>query len=150
MPMPAHTTASRATWVTSSRALSDHVRGDQIRVSTPGGSVRGLEDIPCPPQGVDHRLAATVDLLAEVGHIELDDVGPSAEVVAPHPVQYLRLGKHALGVAHHEAQQLELGGGQRNRLSAARDFVAVLVKRKITDDDLGAARLARDAGPAQQ
>ena len=31
-PMQAHTTASRATCVTSSRARSDHARGDRMRV----------------------------------------------------------------------------------------------------------------------
>ena len=99
---------------------------------------------------MDHRFPAAVDLLAEVRHVQLDDVGPPAEVVAPHPVQDLRLGQHSLRVAHHEPQQLELGRGQRDRLTAARDFVAVLVEGQIADHDLGAARLAGHTGAPQQ
>src|SRR5215212_7101411 len=109
--MPAHTTASSATCVTSRRARSDHVRGDRIRVSTVGGSTRGLEDIPRPAQRVDHRFATAVDLLPEIRHVQLNDVGPATEVVTPHPVEYLRLGQHTLGVPHHEAKEFELGCG---------------------------------------
>src|SRR6476661_177037 len=101
-----HASASKSTWPTSSRDRSDQVLGDQ-RPFTP--SAGGLEDIPRPSQGVDHRLPAAVDLLTQIRDVELDDVGPATEVVAPHPVEDLRLGQHALGVAHHEAQQLELG-----------------------------------------
>src|SRR5258708_5469918 len=100
--MPVHTTASSSTWMTSSRTRSDQVRGDQSRVrdtgfdgspsgsvlnGSPSGSASRLEHIPSAPQGVDHRVATAVDLLAQVGHVQLDDVGPAAEVIAPHPVQ---------------------------------------------------------------
>src|SRR3954447_12223266 len=50
-------------------------------------SAGGLEDIAHASHGVDHRLAAGVDLLAQVGDVELDDVGLTAEVVVPHPVE---------------------------------------------------------------
>src|ERR1700682_2081095 len=105
-PMPAHTTANKAIWVTSRRARSDHVRGERLRVGWRAcrRSARGLEDIPGPAQGVDHRFAPAVDLLPQIGDIQLDDVGPAAEVVAPHPVEDLGLAQHPLRVAHHEPQ----------------------------------------------
>src|SRR6476469_654527 len=86
-----------------------------------------LEDIPRPSHGVDQRLAAGVDLRAQVGDVELDDVGLAAEVVVPHPVEDLGLGQHALGVAHEVAQQLELRRRQADLLAAAHHLVAVLV-----------------------
>src|SRR6478672_6556518 len=109
-----------------------------------------LEDIPRPSHGVDHRLAAGVDLLAQVGDVELDDVGLAAEVVVPHPVEDLGLGEHALGVAHEEAQQLELGGGELDELVGPADLVAVLVEHEIADDQLGTLPRGRHAGAAQQ
>src|SRR6478609_4916540 len=96
-----------------------------------------LEDIPGSSHGVDHRLPASVDLLAQVGDVELDDVGLAAEVVVPHAVEDLRLGEHALRVAHEVAQQLELRCGQVDLLAAAPDLVAVLVESQVTDDEHG-------------
>ena len=48
-------------------------------------SGRGLEHVAGAAQRVDHRRAAGVDLLAQVGDVELDDVGLAAEVVAATP-----------------------------------------------------------------
>src|SRR6478752_1966022 len=103
-PIAAQTTASRATSVTSKRTRSDQVRGDQNRVP---GSACGFEDIPGAPQCVDHRVPATVDLLAQVRHIQFNDVRPPPEVVTPHPVEDLGLAQYPLGIAHHEPQQFE-------------------------------------------
>src|SRR5207342_376240 len=61
-------------------------------------SAGGLEDIAHASHGVDHRLTAGVDLLAQVGDVQLDDVGLAAEVVVPDAVEDLRLGQHPLGV----------------------------------------------------
>src|SRR5277367_5765118 len=97
-------------------------RRDQVRPMLTGR----LEDVAGAAQGMDHGLAPAVDLLAQVRDIELDDVGSAAEVVTPHAVQDLRLAQHPLGVAHHEAQKLELGGRQRNWLAAAGHLMAVL------------------------
>src|SRR4051794_7904493 len=53
------------------------------------GSAGRLEDISRSAHRVDHRCSAGVDLLPQVGDVQLDDVGLSAEVVVPDPVQDL-------------------------------------------------------------
>src|SRR6476620_9651293 len=111
-------------------------------------SARRLEDIPHASHGVDHRLTAGVDLLAQVGDVELHDVGLAAEVVVPDAVEDLRLGQHPLGVAHEVAQQLELGGRQLDRRTAAGDLVAVLVEGEVADDDDRVLVLRGDDGGA--
>src|SRR6266508_1174416 len=83
-----------------------------------GRSAGGFEDIAGAPHRVDHRLPAGVDLLAQVGNVELDDVGLAAEVVAPHAIEDLGLGEHPPRVAHQEPEQLELGGSQGDPLAA--------------------------------
>src|SRR5690348_11474933 len=119
--MPRQTTASTTICPTNNRRRSDQTR--RALANDRDSLLAGwLEDIPCAAQRVDHGLATTVDLLAQVGNIEFDDVGPAAEVVAPDAVQNLCLAQDSLGVAHHEAQQLKLGGGQRDWLTSARHF----------------------------
>src|SRR5437868_9844111 len=96
-------------------------------------SWRRLEHVPGTAHGVDHRLAAGVDLLAQVGDVELDDVGLAAEVVVPDPVEDLGLAQHPARVAHQEAQQLELGRRQHDVLTAPAYLVAVLVELEVAD-----------------
>src|SRR5215217_5115136 len=147
-PIAAHTKASRTICVASSRTRSDHVRGERMRLRP--ASACGLEDISGTAQRMDHRLASAVDLLAQIGDVELDDVGSATEVVAPHAVKNLRLAQHTFGIAHHEPQQLEFGSGQRDEVAAAGDLVAVLVEHQIADDDLGPAGFAGHPGTPQQ
>src|SRR3984957_13364804 len=78
-----------------------------------------LQDVADAADGVDERDAARVDLLAQVADVELHHVGLAAEVVVPHPVEDLRLRQHPPGVAHHEPEQLELGGGMVVEFSVA-------------------------------
>ena len=82
---------------------------------------------------MDHGLTALVDLAAQIGDVELDDIGLAAEVVVPHPVQDLGLGQDAARVAHEVAQQLELRGGQVDRVLAAPHLVGVLVHGQVPD-----------------
>src|SRR6478609_7068228 len=111
-------------------------------------SARRLEDIAHASHGVDHRLTAGVDLLAQVGDVELDDVRLAAEVVVPDAVEDLRLGQVPLGVAHEVAQQLELGRGQLDRRAAADDLMAVLVEGQVPDGDHRVLLVGRDHGRA--
>src|SRR5262249_46093298 len=76
-----------------------------------------LEDVAHAADGVDHRLAAGVDLLAQVADVQLDHVRLAAEVVVPDPVEDLGLGQHPARVAHEETQQLELRGGELDQLA---------------------------------
>src|SRR6202011_6175021 len=151
-PMPTHTTASRLTSVTSNRARSDQARGERSRRSQPGrlGSVAGFEDIACAAKRINHRRPTAIDLLAQVRHVQFDDVGPPTEVVTPDPVEDLRLAQYFPRVAHHESQQLEFCCGERNLVAAAGHFVAVFVKHQVADDDLRTTVLAGDSRAAQQ
>ena len=96
-----------------------------------------LQHVSRAAHGVDHRLAPGVDLLAQVGDVELDDVGLAAEVVVPDAVEDLRLGQDPLGVAHQEAEQLELRRGQRDLRTVAAYLVAVLVELEVADAQHG-------------
>src|ERR1700677_3865232 len=90
-----------------------------------------LQDVADAADGVDERFAARVYLLAQVADVELDHVGLAAEVVVPHAVKDLRLGEHPPGVAHHEPEQLELGGGEVDQLAAAAYLAGVLVHGQV-------------------
>ena len=59
------------------------------------------------------------------------------EVVVPDVVEDLRLGQHPVGVAHEVAQQLELGGGQRDRLAGLPHLVAVVVEFDVGEGRAG-------------
>src|SRR6478752_3006895 len=122
-PASTDTTATSSTAVSTSRDVRERNQGTASRVH--GGR---LQDVPGAAHGVDHRLPACVDLLAQVGDVELDHVGLAAEVVVPHPVEDLRLRQHPLGVAHQESQQLELGGGQGDLGAGPPYLVGVLVE----------------------
>src|SRR6478736_5578659 len=58
--------------------------------SSIGPSGGRLEDITEAPHGVDHRFPSGIDLLAQVGNVQLHDIGLTAEIVVPDPVQDLR------------------------------------------------------------
>ena len=115
-----------------------------------GTHAGGLQDVAGTADGVDHRLPAGVDLLAQVADVELDDVGLAAEVVVPDPVEDLRLAQHPARVAHEEPQQLELGRGQLDPVAAAVYLVRVLVQGQVADGQPGRAGVPAGAGPAQQ
>ena len=135
----------------SSRVRSDQRDGcSEAPAATTGAAhgahAAGLSTYPAPRSVWIIGLAPGVDLLAQVGDVQLDDVGLAAEVVVPHPVQDLRLRQHPLGVAHEVAQQLELRGGQPKSSPPRRHLVAVLVQRQVADDEQ--ARRRRTAAAA--
>ena len=82
---------------------------------------------------MNHRRAVGVDLLTQVGDVELDDVRLATEIVVPDSVEDLGLAEHSPWVAHEVSEQLELGRGQLNLYAAALYFMAVLVECQITD-----------------
>ena len=61
---------------------------------------------------MDQGRTVLVELLAEIAHVGLADVGVAVEVVVPDVVEDLRLGDHPRRVFHEEAQHLELGRGE--------------------------------------
>src|SRR5450756_2954581 len=93
---------------------------DSARSDRPAILVRSrcrLEDVTDAAHRMDERFVTRVDLLAQVADVQLDDMGLSAEVVVPDPVEDLRLAQYPAWVAHQEAKQLELGGGQLDQLT---------------------------------
>src|SRR6476619_6448352 len=98
-----------------------------------GSCGRWAQYVSSAAQGVNHRRTVGIDLLAEVGDVELDDVCLAAEVVVPDPIQDLGLAEHSPWVAHQVAEQLEFGSRQLDLHAAAAYLVAILVERQISD-----------------
>src|SRR5262249_58954771 len=96
-------------------------------LALPMESAHWLEDVAHAADGVDHRLAAGVDLLAQVADVQLDHVRLAAEVVVPDPVEDLGLGPHPARVAHEEPQQLELGRGELDQLAVPAYLPGLLI-----------------------
>lgn len=82
---------------------------------------------------MDHGFAACVDFLAEVGDVELYDIGLAAKVVVPDVVEDLGLGDDPLGVFHEVAQEVELGCGELDVLACSGDFAGVDVEGEVAD-----------------
>src|SRR5262245_38722300 len=83
------------TWSGSSRRSSQNRRK---RGTLSGPLWLGQpEHVSKAAQGGDQARPAAVHLAAQHGHVGLDDPGVTAEVVVPHVVEDLHLGKHAVG-----------------------------------------------------
>jgi hypothetical protein len=61
-------------------------------VACAGSSWQRFEYVSDAADGMDEGVAAGVDLLAQVGDVQLHDVSLTHEVVAPDPVEDLGLG----------------------------------------------------------
>ncbi len=124
---------------------------DQLRPQRNGSHpARRFQHVTDAAHGVDHRGAVAVDLLAQVADVELDDVRVAAEVVAPHPVEDLRLRQHPARVEHQVAQQVELGRGELHEFLAAVHLAGVLVHDQVTDRDRVTGRLVGQSGASHQ
>src|SRR5688500_2966379 len=77
------------------------------------------EGVPEAAHCVDHRRPAPVDLSAQAGDADLDQVAAAVEGAAPDVVEDLRLAEHLPGVAHHQAEQVELLDGELDRYARA-------------------------------
>src|SRR5690606_29048458 len=93
--------------------------------------------LPISTHGMDHGFCINIDLLAQVGDIQLDDVGLAIKVVVPYVIQDLRLGNHAAGVVHQVAEQIEFGGGQRNLAACPGDIMRVRIQHQVANDQFG-------------
>src|SRR5664280_1879911 len=114
------------------------------------GSRRRLEHVPDPPHGVQQRLATTVDLLAEVPNVQLDDVALTTEVVVPDPVEDLGLAQYPARVAHQVPQQFELRRRQLDQLPTAAYLAGLLVQGQVQHAQLAVLMHFGQAHPAQQ
>src|SRR3954452_18197888 len=94
------------------------------------------QHVPRPADGVQQaRLAARLELAAQVGDEDLDGVRGRERVVAPHLVEQPLAGDDDPLVAHQVLEQLELALGQLDRAVAAQDLVGVGVELEVGDDE---------------
>src|SRR3954453_11497591 len=146
---PADSSASRQRSV--SACSSDLIEratpvGDLWRLQ---GSTSCAQHVAGAADGVQQpRLAAALELAAQVGHEDLDRVGRRERVVAPDVLEQ-PLARHddAL-VAHQVLQQLELALGQLDDALAAGTLVRGGVQRQVGYAQR--ARAARRAPPQQR
>src|SRR4051812_26535523 len=105
-------------------------------------------DVGRPADGVQQaRLAARLELAAQVGDEDLDRVRLRERVVAPDLVEQALARDDDALVAHQVLEQLELALGQLDHPVAAQDLVGVGVELEVGHHERG--RAARRA-PAQQ
>src|ERR1017187_7842402 len=71
-------------------------------------SSRLSQAVAHPPDGVHQRRIVTIDLLAQIGDVRLDDIRVALEVVVPHRVENLRLRQHAAGIDQQVPEEAEL------------------------------------------
>src|SRR3954447_13391414 len=107
-----------------------------------------LDHVAGAPFGVEQaRLAAGLELAAQVGDEDVDRVGRSGRVVAPDLVEEPLAGYDEPVVSHQELEQLELAVGELDLALAAHDLAGVGIEREIADlEGGGSARRP----PAQQ
>src|SRR4051812_5985552 len=107
-----------------------------------------LDHVAGAPFGVQEpRLAARLELAAQVGDEDVDRVGRRGRVVAPDLVEEPLAGDDEPVVSHQELEQLELAVGELDLALAPHDLAGVGIEREIADlEGGGSARRP----PAQQ
>src|SRR5436190_9531989 len=118
--------ARSPTTESAASSSSRRARRDTLRL-------RRAEGVPDEADRPDQRRPEPVELLAQVAHVRLDDVGVAAEVVVPYVVQDLPLRQDAPRVEHEEAEQVELGAGELDELVAAPDLARLLVQGQVRE-----------------
>src|SRR5918996_1193868 len=106
------------------------------------------KDIPRSADGVQQpRLAAGLELAAQVGDEDLDGVRRRERVVAPDLLEQALAGYDDALVAHEVLEELELALGELDLAVAARHLVGVRVQGEVGD---GQRRRPARWAPAQQ
>src|SRR3954469_2504875 len=104
------------------------------------GMCSSTEHVSRAADGVQHaRLAAGLELAAEVGDEDLDRVRRRERVVAPDLLEEALARHDDALVAHEVLEQLELALGELDGAVAARDLVRVRVQGEVGDDERRAA-----------
>src|SRR4029450_6669587 len=104
------------------------------------GTPSSTQHVPRATDGVQQpRLAAGLELAAQVRDEDLDRVRRRERVVAPDLLEQALAGHDDALVAHEVLEQLELAAGEVDVAPAASDLVRVGVERKVAYDDRGAA-----------
>ena len=95
-------------------AEGEHERHRQARrARSPRGGGYARTRYPAPRTvSITEGSFDSVELAAQVAHVDVDDVAASVEVDSPHRVQELLAGQHLPGVPHEVLKQRELPAGQ--------------------------------------
>src|SRR3954449_9141758 len=104
------------------------------------GRRSSTQDVPRAADRVQQsRLAAGLELAAQVGDEDLDRVRLRERVVAPHLVEQALARDDDALVAHQVLEQLELALGELDVALAAADLVGVGVELEVAGDQRGGA-----------
>src|SRR5262245_53784307 len=94
-----------------------------------------LQHVSDATHGLDQLGIAglILDLLTQVAHVHLDDVGFAHEVIAPDAVQDRLAVEHLAWVREEEVKQVVLGGGELDQSLAATHLPGRLVEGEVGD-----------------
>src|SRR5512139_1866290 len=76
-------------------------------------------------------LISNFKLLAQIAHVDFDDVALTAKVVAPHAVKDHIASEHLARVAHEELKQLVFLGCKGDNALAAHGLASASVEREV-------------------
>ena len=96
----------------------------------------GTEDVADTADGFEARVVG-VDLGAETGDDDVDDVGLGIEAVVPDVFENHGLADGAAGVAEQEGEERKFAGLQIDGLAGASDFARDEVERDVTAGEAG-------------
>src|SRR5918995_402196 len=105
--------ASMANAVVSMNATATRARSDQPKPRLPSGTGGPGQPVTETANGAKRvGIERSVDLLAEIADVDVDDVGRGLARVPPRVGQQLVTAQGLLGTAHHGLEQGELAGRQ--------------------------------------
>src|SRR5208282_3588569 len=90
-----------------------------LRASAENASM-GAEGVTGSPYRADQfRFEVRIDLRAQIRHVRFDRARTDVAIAAPHKIQELIAGEHALRIAHEGQQQRVLAGRELDAVIAA-------------------------------
>src|SRR6266516_4723738 len=95
-------------------------------------SILLFKDVAYPPYGMDEFLVrVAVNFLAEIVHVNIDDVGESIEGIIPYMVGNHGSGQDLVRIAHEVLQQPVFLGGEIDLLILAPALVSHLIEAQL-------------------
>jgi hypothetical protein len=115
----------------------------------------GLQHVSTPTNGMDEFFAAaSVNLVAQIIHVDIDDVRKRVEVLVPHMFGDHGSCEHAAGVAHQVFEQGIFLEGQLDPLPSSGHIAGRRIEDKIIDLEyaraLGGATSKKGPNPRKQ
>src|SRR5919199_5600332 len=129
-----YTLAPSRTRISARMRMFQPTNRQRMRAKSLCTNVSVLDGVAHPADSSDQWPGeAAVDLIAQIVNVDLDHVRRGLAVVAPDVLGDLVLAEHPPGVAHQVGEQVELFGGQLDRLAAAGRLVAGQVEHQVAD-----------------